>query len=406
MKYKTLGDLVNSQISDIFRHLSVEDINELVMQGSYGEINDFYKFIQEQKSIDLLKLLYPTSLTYLLKIISPKNFEKFLSFINTNNATSLLENVDPDVIYKLYTESSELQKNRLQEILSENQALALTIRLTRDRLKELDVKEQIMLAEEDASLSLDRINKLKAKERVLEQEIHQKEKNHRRKLETLKNEVIDSEQTIQNLHHREAELNGIVEKLRKEHEKYKEIQIKEIVPEYVKNALQLLEAKEKDFTSKASRWNITGSTAIMLAVTSAVLALYFGSLEFKQAAKENIDWFFFSYLILKGLIVVTLFGALATHSFNLGNAYMHEALKRSDRMHAINFGKLYLEIYGKEVSQYDMKDIFENWNLESDSAFTKIKPSNFDPKIIEQFTDVLKAFNEAKKADKDTKSGE
>ncbi|MGN4989908.1 hypothetical protein [Aeromonas sp. 97A] len=93
--------------------------------------------------------------------------------------------------------------------------------------------------------------------------------------------------------------------------------------------------------------------------------------------------------------MVTLFGAWAKHAYNLGNAYMHESLKRSDRMHAINFGKFYLEVYGNNVSQSDMKAIFENWNLNSDSAFTKVETSNFEPKIVEQVTQMITAVSNA-----------
>ncbi len=74
---------------------------------------------------------------------------------------------------------------------------------------------------------------------------------------------------------------------------------------------------------------------------------------------------------------------------------MHESLKRSDRMHAINFGKLYLEVYGNDVSQNDMKSIFENWNLNSDSAFVKIQGPNFDPKVIDQATQMINAVSNA-----------
>ncbi|WP_435274081.1 hypothetical protein ACMAZF_12140 [Psychrobium sp. nBUS_13] len=74
---------------------------------------------------------------------------------------------------------------------------------------------------------------------------------------------------------------------------------------------------------------------------------------------------------------------------------MHESLKRSDRMHAINFGKLYLEVYGNDVSQNDMKAIFENCNMNSDSAFTKIQASDFEPKVVEQVTQMISAISKA-----------
>ncbi|WP_445360729.1 hypothetical protein ACJJIL_21535 [Microbulbifer sp. EKSA005] len=200
---------------------------------------------------------------------------------------------------------------------------------------------------------------------------------------------------------RENDLKERIRILQEEHQKQVQGKIELKVPEFVKEAVNALEKKETDFSSKSKKWNIQGTIALGLSILAAVAALIYGSFEFNTAAKENIDWFFFSFLLIKGLIVVTLFGAWANHAYNIGNAYMHESLKRSDRIHAINFGKLYLEVYGNDVSQSDMKSIFENWNLESDSAFTKVQKTSFEPKVIEQVTQLVAVISAAAK---DTRS--
>ena len=68
---------------------------------------------------------------------------------------------------------------------------------------------------------------------------------------------------------------------------------------------------------------------------------------------------------------------------------MHEALKRTERTHAISFGKLYLEIYGNDVSKEDMKSIFENWNMESQSAFKDIKQEDFQPQALDKIKNIV-----------------
>lgn len=68
---------------------------------------------------------------------------------------------------------------------------------------------------------------------------------------------------------------------------------------------------------------------------------------------------------------------------------MHEALKRTERTHAISFGKLYLEIYGNDVSKEDMKSIFENWNMESQSAFKEIQQVDFQPQTLDKLKDII-----------------
>lgn len=149
---------------------------------------------------------------------------------------------------------------------------------------------------------------------------------------------------------------------------------------------------------EAKNWNIYGSISLGLAMLSAFISFIYGSFEFHAAAKENIDWIFFTFLLLKGLIIVSLFCAFAKHAYNIGNAYMHESLKRSDRMHAINFGKFYLEVYGSDVSQNDMKSIFENWNMDSDSAFTKIRKTDFEPKFVNKLVEVIKDVSNKNKS--------
>ncbi|MGK5059245.1 hypothetical protein ACQ4WY_20175 [Janthinobacterium sp. LB2P49] len=78
---------------------------------------------------------------------------------------------------------------------------------------------------------------------------------------------------------------------------------------------------------------------------------------------------------------------------------MHESIKRSDRAHAINFGKLYLEIYGNSVDRKELIDIFENWNITSESAFSKANPSGFEPQISDKIDMIAKLINGQKKED-------
>lgn len=55
----------------------------------------------------------------------------------------------------------------------------------------------------------------------------------------------------------------------------------------------------------------------------------------------------------------------------------------------ICFGKLYLKIYGNDVNKQDMKSIFENWNMESQSAFKDIRQEDFQPKSLEKLKEIV-----------------
>ncbi|MBE4012868.1 hypothetical protein HJ059_23770 [Vibrio parahaemolyticus] len=86
----------------------------------------------------------------------------------------------------------------------------------------------------------------------------------------------------------------------------------------------------------------------------------------------------------RGLVVLTMFVALARYAFIFSNSYMHESLKNGERRHAINFGKFYLEVYGADASWSDIKEAFEHWNIDSQNAFTKKQTSDFDPNLLDK----------------------
>jgi hypothetical protein len=199
--------------------------------------------------------------------------------------------------------------------------------------------------------------------------------------------------------HFKEQLMQLEEKLRKQEELNSEQfqeKIEGKVSDFVKDAQESLEKKEREFSKKSDKWGCIGNAAMAAAILSACGSLWYGAEQFDKASgTDKIEWLFFGYLLLKGLIVISLFAALAKHCYTISNAYMHESLKRSDRMHAINFGKFYLEVYGNEVSQVDMKAAFENWNLDSDSAFVKIKPASLEPKVIGQVAQIFDSISKS-----------
>lgn len=162
------------------------------------------------------------------------------------------------------------------------------------------------------------------------------------------------------------------------------------VPEYVAAAVALLEKRENEYKKKASHWGVHGTIVLFIAIITTGLISFYGSGLFGENS-DSMTWPILVFISFKGLIVLGVLGLWAKHAFSVSNAYMHEAIKRSDRAHAINFGKLYLEIYGNSVDRKELLDIFENWNITSESAFSKVSP-DFEPKIIDKFSEVIKSL--------------
>lgn len=160
------------------------------------------------------------------------------------------------------------------------------------------------------------------------------------------------------------------------------------VPEYVAAAVNVLEAREALYRKKAQHWSIHGSVVLALAIAGTIgISLYGYAYGDKLS---DLAWQALLFVSFKGLVVLGVLGLWAKHAFTVSNAYMHEAIKRADRAHAINFGKLYLEIYGNSVDRKELIDIFENWNIATESAFSKITTDSFEPKVLDKLVDVLK----------------
>lgn len=63
---------------------------------------------------------------------------------------------------------------------------------------------------------------------------------------------------------------------------------------------------------------------------------------------------------------------------------MTEALKNSDRIHSISFGKFYLQIFRGNLTGDEIKDIFRDWNMDKQtSSFSTLSSNDYDPKLIE-----------------------
>jgi hypothetical protein len=403
-----ISNLPKEELVDLWKNRSSEEINELIKRSNEKELSLLFGHISEQGVTNILGSISNESINRIFNLLPPRTINKILLLSGSKTLSKLPDVLDKKTFLKTIKSSSREQRDRILKFLPIEQR-HIFFELS-EEAQNLDKNFNFYLSEKfENSIereALSRIQEIEEKERLMERRLRAREEQYSNQIEYLKEQIALTEKelhTRQNKYKsiengylkREIELKDKIRVLQEEHQKQVQEKIEIKVPEFVKSAVEVLGTKEADFATKAEKWNTQANIALGCAITSAIGALVYGGFEFNSAAKDNIDWFFFAFLLLKGLIVVTLFGAWANHAYNIGNAYMHESLKRSDRMHAINFGKLYLEVYGNDVSQSDMKAIFENWNLNSDSAFTKIKQTTFEPKVMEQVIQMIKAISDA-----------
>ena len=99
------------------------------------------------------------------------------------------------------------------------------------------------------------------------------------------------------------------------------------------------------------------------------------------------------FLIWKGIEIVTE-SALAISAsrflFILGKSFMVEAIRASDRAHAIGLGKLYLQLFKNKFDWNELKDVLQNWNIDKGSAFITQDAKDIEGGKIEEMITKLK----------------
>lgn len=90
-------------------------------------------------------------------------------------------------------------------------------------------------------------------------------------------------------------------------------------------------------------------------------------------------------IVISGLAV-----ALSRFLFLLGKSFMVEAIRCSDRAHAIGLGRLNLKLYKNKFEWSELKDVLQNWNIDQGSAFRNLDAKDIEVGGLEQLISALK----------------
>lgn len=103
----------------------------------------------------------------------------------------------------------------------------------------------------------------------------------------------------------------------------------------------------------------------------------------------NRDWQTVNveYMIAYGVVclfIIIILISLSKLLFTLAKSFMVEAIRCSDRIHAISFGKFFLDAYGAEASREEVLQAFSSWNIDNGStSFRNQSGEDYDPKIAD-----------------------
>lgn len=173
--------------------------------------------------------------------------------------------------------------------------------------------------------------------------------------------------------------------------KFQQKKIDEKVPEYVQGVKEKLQQDDKDFTEMSYNWAIAGVIFALAAIISAFMTFFF-KIEIKDTTLTELLYYY-----TRGLLGVALLSWLSYFCLNNSKKYTHEAIIRKDRQHALMFGEVFLQIYGSTATKQDAIDVFKDWNMSANSAFsdkTQQPPSLFN--ILGSVLDKKPAANDDK----------
>lgn len=177
----------------------------------------------------------------------------------------------------------------------------------------------------------------------------------------------------------------------------RKLQIERTAANYIEEAIQQLKEREDNLGSKANGWNVIGWGSL---VSGVVVAVVFVVLTISGSEGTARGWPEFAFLSVKSLVIIALLVASAKYAFSLAKSYMTESLKNADRIHAISFGKFFLQAFGDNVDAKEVKEVFQHWNISNTSSFAELDSDNFDPKIVEA---ILSVADVVKKVDSKSK---
>lgn len=93
---------------------------------------------------------------------------------------------------------------------------------------------------------------------------------------------------------------------------------------------------------------------------------------------------------LLGFVILALIISISRFLFLIGKSFMVESLRNSDRIHAISFGKFYLNAFGEKAEWEEIKEAFQHWNIDKGSTFISQNASDFDPEIFKNIIEFTK----------------
>lgn len=370
------------EINDLFRRIFHQEASDSESKVFNSNIN---KLIAEASARQYIKELSPLAISELIKNALPESLDRLLSMLTNDKLRSALSLIPNGYACSI--------AERVYGVDQRQRFLSL-IKQVSETTEDYDIPAFLRKADGEASFELgssesdsgyNELDSLKAFHRFEDQEkfddlkkkldsvsrenqalinhISHVETNYQEKLKNLTN---DFNKAIKN---QELQHQNKIKELEQQYSELIQKRIDENLTKYVSSAVITLNNIEKKLNFSAGLWSLIASATALITLVVGIGLSLFGY--FYGPPISSIKWPELLILSVKGIFIISALAAAASFAFSKSNAYTHEALIVSNRAHAIQFGKLYLEIYGNTVERAEMVKIFENWNISPATAFLK-----------------------------------
>ena len=158
-----------------------------------------------------------------------------------------------------------------------------------------------------------------------------------------------------------------------------EKKVKESLSEYISDVFDILKLSER--TNKVLAYIMYIFSTFTL-IFSAGLSLYLNNGDYTEVFTSVTSSF-------SNFVVLALLVALSRLFYILGKSFMVESIRKADRIHAISFGKFFLDAFGEEASREEIIKAFSSWNIDGGSSFRTQSTEDIDPK----FNDISSLVN-------------
>jgi len=166
--------------------------------------------------------------------------------------------------------------------------------------------------------------------------------------------------------------------------------------ETVENLNISLESYLKDVFAKLEKNEKTNRHLAYFSYSVSILFLalivILGIIKSNNYTNVEMDLCSNIFLSLHNVVILTVLAALSRLSFILGKSFIVEAIRNGDRIHAISFGKFYIQAYGKQASRQEIREVLGEWNIDKGSSFHTQDAKEIDPNIL-GILELLKSNN-------------